>query len=641
MTLKIDVALNGTAKGLLTWFDPYENREKKIINGEITIKAGTPLKDIRIVQQINDDDTLHYDEIDPTKNEYGGSVTNSNMSLKKQKITVTLKNSNNEVLNTFETYAADNDYDVDITSSSNFDIRNYTSGSLIFGGNRKVSLNNTNSSTFNVDGLDVLREVDTEFKNENANITLTGNGNYQMKKLIFSKGNNIINLTGGDNQYHNLVINDLTSNMSSAELASHPTYTLKFNRTGGAKATIKMKEDARDYDFQGLHILKGSSTASNKSLTLDFELDPNQADRKTNKYLKNLTIDEDVEIVLGYTWGRHDTTTHFENFNISSNGGAYIPTLKFTAKAKDPYKYEAGEFVNSTLEVQNIENAAGLIFKNSKIGINGSSSPINMSIRGDLELLDGSVLYNDTNVTAQGGKDAANNHYVIDTTIDKAFTLTDTTITNGGTNKFTFGSHANVGNHANFNVDNSELIFESGSEFHGKVKAGSGNNSITIKSGATFDGTIDMGDSISNIVIEQGAHLGPNFHIGETGTGNEQTSGKYDTLTIFDDLDFNNVDVRGIEQINIGTKARGEMINLDLAYSELANLMRGNSGVIKFWGDNDNNMTLHNEAGKTFAMAADQSGVSGQPYTRYEVTDSVAGTTLRFDVHNDINLHIQ
>ena len=641
VTLKIDVALNGTAKGLLTWFDPSENREKKIINGEITIKAGTPLKDIRIVQQINDDDTLHYDEIDPTKNEYGGSVANSNMSLKKQKITVTLKNSNNEVLNTFETYAADNDYDVDITSSSNFDIRNYTNGSLIFGGNRKVSLNNTNSSTFNVDGLDVLREVDTEFKNENANITLTGNGNYQMKKLIFSKGNNIINLTGGDNQYHNLVINDLTSNMSSSELASHPTYTLKFNRAGGAKATIKMKEDARNYDFQGLHILKGSSTASNKSLTLDFELDPNQADRKTNKYLKNLTIDEDVEIVLGYTWGRHDTTTHFENFNISSNGGAYIPTLKFTTKAKDPYKYEAGEFVNSTLEVQNIENAAGLIFKNSKIGINGSSSPINMSIRGDLELLDGSVLYNDTNVTAQGGKDAANNHYVIDTTIDKAFTLTDTTIANGGTNKFTFGSHANVGNHANFNVDNSELIFESGSEFHGKVKAGSGNNSITIKSGATFDGTIDMGDSISNIVIEQGAHLGPNFHIGETGTGNEQTSGKYDTLTIFDDLDFNNVDVRGIEQINIGTKARGEMINLDLAYSELANLMRGNSNTIKFWGDNDNNMTLHNEAGKTFAVAADQSGVSGQPYTRYEVTDSVAGTTLRFDVHNDINLHIQ
>ena len=264
-----------------------------------------------------------------------------------------------------------------------------------------------------------------------------------------------------------------------------------------------------------------------------------------------------------------------------------------------------------------------------------------MSIRGDLELLDGSVLYNDTNVTAQGGKDAANNHYVIDTTIDKAFTLTDTTITNGGTNKFTFGSHANVGNHANFNVDNSELIFESGSEFHGKVKAGSGNNTITIKSGATFDGTIDMGDSISNIVIEQGAHLGPNFHIGETGTGNEQTSGKYDTLTIFDDLDFNNVDVRGIEQINIGTKARGEMINLDLAYSELANLMRGNSNTIKFWGDNDNNMTLHNEAGKTFAIAADQSGVSGQPYTRYEVTDSVAGTTLRFDVHNDINLQIQ
>ena len=640
VTLKIDVALNGTAKGLLTWFDPSENREKKIINGEITIKAGTPLKDIRIVQQINDDDTLHYDEIDPTKNEYGGSVANSNMSLKKQKIIVTLKNSNNEVLNTFETYAADNDYDVDITSSSNFDIRNYTSGSLIFGGNRKVSLNNTNSSTFNVDGLDVLREVDTEFKNENANITLTGNGNYQMKKLIFSKGNNVINLTGGDNQYHNLVINDLTSNMSSSELASHPTYTLKFNRAGGAKATIKMKEDARDYDFQGLHILKGSSTASNKSLTLDFELDPNQADRKTNKYLKNLTIDEDVEIVLGYTWGRHDTTTHFENFNISSNGGAYIPTLKFTTKAKDPYKYEAGEFVNSTLEVQNIENAAGLIFKNSKIGINGSSSPINMSIRGDLELLDGSVLYNDTNVTAQGGKDAANNHYVIDTTIDKAFTLTDTTIANGGTNKFTFGSHANVGNHANFNVDNSELIFESGSEFHGKVKAGSGNNSITIKSGATFDGTIDMGDSISNIVIEQGAHLGPNFHIAETNTESEAVNGKYDTLTLFNDIDFTNLDVKGLDQINIGTQARGEMINMDIVFDELNSLLGGGKNTIKFWGDNDNRLTFHNEANRTFSVAADQSAVASQPYTRYEASDTATGTKYFIDVHNDINLQI-
>ena len=149
-----------------------------------------------------------------------------------------------------------------------------------------------------------------------------------------------------------------------------------------------------------------------------------------------------------------------------------------------------------------------------------------------------------------------------------------------------------------------------------------------------------MGDSISNIVIEQGAHLGPNFHIGESGTENEQTSGKYDTLTIFDDLDFNNVDVRGIEQINIGTKARGEMINLDLAYSELANLMRGNNNTIKFWGDNDNAMILHNEAGKIFTQAANQSGVSGQPYTRYEVTDTATGNTLTFDVHNDINLTI-
>ena len=82
------------------------------------------------------------------------------------------------------------------------------------------------------------------------------------------------------------------------------------------------------------------------------------------------------------------------------------------------------------------------------------------------------------------------------------------------------------------------------------------------------------------------------------------------------------------------------MINLDLVYSELRNLIDGNDNVLKFWGDNDNRITLHNEAGKTFAQSTDQSGVNGQPYTRYEVTDTATGNTLTFDIHNDINLTI-
>ena len=149
-----------------------------------------------------------------------------------------------------------------------------------------------------------------------------------------------------------------------------------------------------------------------------------------------------------------------------------------------------------------------------------------------------------------------------------------------------------------------------------------------------------MSDAINNITIEDGAILGPNFHITETNPGDEATSHKFDTLTIFKDLDFDTVNFKGIDQINIGTKARGEMINLDLVYSELRNLIDGNDNVLKFWGDNDNRITLHNEAGKTFAQSTDQSGVNGQPYTRYEVTDIATGNTLTFDIHNDINLTI-
>lgn len=43
---------------------------------------------------------------------------------------------------------------------------------------------------------------------------------------------------------------------------------------------------------------------------------------------------------------------------------------------------------------------------------------------------------------------------------------------------------------------------------------------------------------------------------------------------------------------------------------------------------------------KTFSVAADQSAVASQPYTRYEANDTASGTKYFIDVHNDINLQI-
>ena len=635
ITLKLDIQTNGNNVGKLWWYDPSDDKIKEVHNNEITIKAGTAFKDIRIAQMITDNDTLNYDVIDNTTNEYGGIVANSNMSLKKQNVVIKLKNSNDEVLSTINTFVGDNDYDVLIdpngSSVNMLDYLQYNS----MDGHRKLTFNNTVTSTYSISETKRILDVPIEFANENVNVTFLASGNHynrnhSFKELIFSKGNNVLNLSG---MYGVANIDAISSNMSAAELASNPTYTLEIRRPDDLAVNFLIKGD-REHDFQGLNILKSTG---NKPLT--FNLESHRSDdlvAMDHKTIKNLTTSENVNFMVS-----NDLNVVVDNFNISNNGVAAKPTLTFKPEASGySLDNQVTTIKNSTINA-NIIDAPSLVIDNTRIGVPGDSTPTTITLSGNLELKSSAVFLNSVEITAMDGKKAANNHYFIDMIIDKDFTLTDTTIKNGGTNKFTFGEHSNVGNHANFNVDNSELIFESGSEFHGKVKAGSGNNSITIKSGATFDGTIDMGDSISNIVIEQGAHLGPNFHIGETGTENEQTSGKYDTLTIFDDLDFNNVDVRGIEQINIGTKARGEMINLDLAYSELANLMRGNNNTIKFWGDNDNNLTLHNESGKTFAMAADQSGVNGQPYTRYEVTDTIAGTTLRFDVHNDINLQIQ
>ena len=100
------------------------------------------------------------------------------------------------------------------------------------------------------------------------------------------------------------------------------------------------------------------------------------------------------------------------------------------------------------------------------------------------------------------------------------------------------------------------------------------------------------------------------------------------------------MDITGIERLNIGTEARGEMINLDLVFADLYKLLSNDNDVIKLWGDADNNVTLRNEPNKTFVRATDQSGVGSEPYTRYEAHDTITNKTYYVDIHNDINLHI-
>lgn len=628
ITLKLEsVVTNPSVLGKLYWYDPSENIVKEIVNGEINIKAGTHFKDIKIVQVIHDNDELNYDSEVTGVNEYGVTITDGSMSLKKQNVTFNLKNSGGTTISTATNYIADTDYDININANGNVDLGALTIGNTPIDGNRKIVINNTQSS-YAISGGIKAKLVPIEFKNESVNVDIGNDYFFLTKKFIFNKGNNVIN--SGNNIVD---INGLESSMTPADIAAHATNTLTINRNTNTSVTIRISNDA-SHSYHGLQILR--SAGGGKPITLRRPELEDSLQMVEKGYIKDFVAKEDVALYFySSAYTREVGKYYLDNFRLEGDG-TFVPTLSSNTIGRNVK--DSDTYINNSIIAGNIENASNLIIDNSTIGIAGQTTK--MTLQGNLTLNSGATFAGPIDVEALGGTTSYNNQYVIDTTIDKVFNLTDTTITNGGTNKFTFGSHANVGNHANFNVDNSELIFESGSEFHGKVKAGSGNNSITIKSGATFDGTIDMGDSISNIVIEQGAHLGPNFHIGETGTGNEQTSGKYDTLTIFDDLDFNNVDVRGIEQINIGTKARGEMINLDLAYSELANLMRGNSGVIKFWGDNDNHLTFHNEANRTFSVAADQSAVASQPYTRYEASDTASGTKYFIDVHNDINLQI-
>lgn len=300
--------------------------------------------------------------------------------------------------------------------------------------------------------------------------------------------------------------------------------------------------------------------------------------------------------------------------------------------------------ITNSVIAGNIINGVDLDIKKSTIGIEGSTTPIKIEARGDFSISDESKFVGPVEI--KNSEDYGNKYY-FDITIENDFTLTDTTnlILNTYTNEssdntFTFGSHAKIGNHATFNVDHSTMTFENGSVFEGTIKSGTNTNNFVIKAGATFNGTIEMADAINNITIEDGAILGPNFHITETNTESEAVNGKYDTLTLFNDIDFTNLDVKGLDQINIGTQARGEMINMDIVFDELNSLLGGSKNTIKFWGDNDNHLTFHNEANRTFSVAADQSAVASQPYTRYEANDTASGTKYFIDVHNDINLQI-
>lgn len=300
-------------------------------------------------------------------------------------------------------------------------------------------------------------------------------------------------------------------------------------------------------------------------------------------------------------------------------------------------------FIQNSTIAGNIKNIDNVTFENTIIG--SPTETITLNVTNGVVFNHDVTFSGTVNMTAATEK---NNKYVFDTEINTDFNLTDTTKQDDDWNRpeaeriniFNFGSHAKIGSHATFNVDNSTMTFENGSVFEGTIKSGTNTNNFVIKAGATFNGTIEMADAINNITIEDGAILGPNFHIVETNTESEAANAKYDTLTLFNDIDFTNLDVKGLDQINIGTQARGEMINMDIVFDELNSLLGGGKNTIKFWGDNDNHLTFHNETNRTFAVAADQSAVASQPYTRYEASDTASGTKYYIDVHNDINLQI-
>ena len=632
--LKIQNNLPVELQDQLVWYDPSDNKVKEILNGEILIKAGTNFKDIRIIQYLdNERGNIAYEILDSDRNEYGGITTYSNMAVKTKVITTWLKNAKGEKLSDIDSYLnpVDKNYDIVFnTPESELNLVDYVPQGTIE--NRKISIFNSQTSNYTVTGFESVGRggISLEFLNDNLDVNLVGNSTPEtqgitLNKMLLKKGNNIINMK----ESLGLKISDLwvTKDRDTEAL-------LTFNRYDNSNISFVGK----NIDFNNLHILKGLSNGN--VITFEQGSMLGILNNTSDIYYKNLKIDETFQVTFSKEYGNY----HINNFVLSSQEAGYTPEIRFHQLSAQPWSERRNIYIEDSTIAGNIVDATNIYFKNSVLGVNDENITTKIKLIGNFSI--------DENSSIVGPLEVSNtidygNTYFIDTTIDKKFLLTDTTnkVVNTYTletldNTFTFGSHAKIGSHATFNVDHSTMTFENGSVFEGTIKSGTNTNNFVIKAGATFNGTIEMADAINNITIEDGAILGPNFHITETNTESEAVNAKYDTLTLFNDIDFTNLDVKGLDQINIGTQARGEMINMDIVFDELNSLLGGGKNTIKFWGDSDNRLTFHNEANRTFAVAADQSAVASQPYTRYEASDTASGTKYFIDVHNDINLQI-
>lgn len=642
IVLKVVNNVPGDMNNQMLWYDPSDKKIKEVINGEILVKAGTNFNDIRIVQSLDSGSFKEPTTIDKTTNEFGGITEYSNMGVRTNVITTSIILPNGEKIASQQSYMGDSKYDVEFyLENDHLNLADYAPNSVF--NDRKVSFNKEEGAPkYKISGMEQIRGT-VEFLNKNLEVTLVRNdpsnpySSPLIKEMLLRSGNNTINIENFGGYFN---VNKISHKRVVTE-EEEPNYSLTLNRANGDIVHFS----GNSFDFQNLHLLKGQSTAANKNIL--FSIDENSTST-FNNFKSNENIEISYRIKNSYNPPKKNI--YMNHFVLNSNGENYIPELIFKQNGSNtswtgnriPIQ-EIAHITNSVI-AGNIVDGVDFDIKKSIIGVEGSTTPIKIEARGDFSISDDSKFVGPVEI-----KNSENygNKYYFDIAIDNEFTLTDTTnlILNTYTleysnNTFTFGSHAKIGSHATFNVDHSTMTFENGSVFEGTIKSGTNTNNFVIKAGATFNGTIEMADAINNITIEDGAILGPNFHITETNTESEAVNAKYDTLTLFNDIDFTNLDVKGLDQINIGTKARGEMINMDIVFDELNSLLGGGKNTIKFWGDNDNHLTFHNEANRTFSVAADQSAVASQPYTRYEATDTASGTKYFIDVHNDINLQI-
>lgn len=664
---KIDVNIPGDMNGGLFWYDPSIKSIRKITNGEIHVKAGTNFKDIVIMQAIKNDHKSDYDSEDSTTNEFGRDLTpyigKSNMALKTKTITTTIKDVNDNIIATNISKVADDDYDIEFHNfGSNIYLFNFFKNEFS-AHDRNIIFKNATNLTYSINNAEALDYANVTFDipNSEASLFSSSGNSVALKKVKLSANNISLDMASNSGTF---IIEDLSTNLTDTQLANGMEYDVKIKRSGGVAPNINVlnKENETSYDFKGIHFLNGADTTSSYRTPLIFSIrtDTFAFEEVVNgetewrralkaKTIKNLKTSDDIEFALYMSnFADGGEGTIFENLEIVPDNSGYIPTISFPTMENYYFKQQLIHIKNSIIK-GNIANSPDLIIENSTIGDTGITT--NIEVAGSLTLTTGITFNGKVEVnsadTNYGGR---SNSYLFDITVDNDFTLTDLDRDTNvyydkrygeiEDNVFTFGSHAKIGSHATFNVDHSTMTFENGSVFEGTIKSGTNTNNFVIKAGATFNGTIEMADAINNITIEDGAILGPNFHITETNTESEAVNGKYDTLTLFNDIDFTNLDVKGLDQINIGTKARGEMIDMDIVFDELNSLLGGGKNTIKFWGDNDNHLTFHNEANRTFSVAADQSAVASQPYTRYEASDTASGTKYYIDVHNDINLQI-